>query len=72
VPVAVSIAVSVHAAAHVIALHLHAGFRTLSRVTTISTVRATVRESRTGKSACSHKGRCAKDGREAVANAAKA
>jgi hypothetical protein len=71
-PVAVSIAVSVHAAAHVIALHLHARFRTLSRVTIISTVRTTVCECRTGKSACSHKGRCAKDGREVVANAAEA
>jgi hypothetical protein len=66
------VAVSVHAAAHVVAIHLHAGFRTLSRVTTISTVRATVCECRTGKSACSYKGRCAKDGREVVANAAKA
>jgi hypothetical protein len=71
-PVATSIAVSAHVATHVVAIHLHAGFRASPSVATISTVRATVRESRTGKSACSHKGRCANNGREAVANAAEA
>jgi hypothetical protein len=64
--------VSIAVSAVVVALHLHAGFRTLSRVTAISTVRTTVCECRTGKSACSHKGRSTKDGREVVANAAKA
>jgi hypothetical protein len=66
------VAVSITVSAVVVALHLHVGFRTLAWVTTISTVRATVRECCTGKSACSHKGRCAKDGREVVPNAAKA
>jgi hypothetical protein len=70
--VAVSIAVSAHIATHVVAIHLHAGFRASPSVATISTVRATVRESGTSKSTGSHKGRCAKDGREAVANAAEA
>jgi hypothetical protein len=55
-----------------VVLHLHAGLRTSPRVTTISTVRPTVGECRAGKSTSGHKGRSAKDDREAVANAAKA
>jgi len=63
---------SLHACAVVVALHLYAGFRTAPRVTPISTVGPAIGKRCAGKCACSHKGRCAKDGREAVANAAEA
>jgi hypothetical protein len=70
--VTVSITTSAHVATHVVAIHLHVGFRTLSRVATISTVRATIRECRAGKSAGSHKGRSTKDRWQAVPNAVEA
>jgi hypothetical protein len=70
--VAGSIAAWAHVVTHVVAVHLHAGFRAWPSVVTISTARPTVRECRTGKSTGSHKGRCANNGREAVANAAEA
>jgi hypothetical protein len=69
----VLVAVSIAACAVVVALHLHAGFRTLSRVTTISAISTfgpTISKRRAGKGTSSHKGSCAKDDREAVANAA--
>jgi hypothetical protein len=70
--VAVSIAAWAHVATHVVALHLHAGFRAWSSVAAVSTFGPTIGKRCAGKCACSHKGRCAKDGREAVANAAEA
>jgi hypothetical protein len=51
------------AVAVTVAVHLHAGFRSWSRVTTISTVRPTVRECCTHKGTGSHKGRSTKDHR---------
>jgi hypothetical protein len=63
---------SLHACAVVAPLHLHAGFRAWSSVAAVSTFGPAISKRRAGKSACSHKGRCAKDGREAVANAAEA
>ena len=55
-----------------VTVHLHTGFCASFRVTTISTVGPAIGKRCAGKCACSHKGRCAKDGREAVANAAEA
>jgi hypothetical protein len=66
------VAVSIAAWAVVVPLHLHAGFGAWSSVAAVSTFGPAVRECCAGKGTSSHKGRCAKDGREAVANAAKA
>jgi hypothetical protein len=49
------------AVAVAVALHLHAGFRTWPRVTTISTVRPTVCECCARKGTRGHKGRSAED-----------
>ena len=51
------------AVAVAVALHLHAGFRSWPRVTTISTVRPTVRECCAHKGTCSHKRYSTKDHR---------
>jgi hypothetical protein len=70
--VAVSIAASAHVATHLFAIHLHAGFRAWSSVAAVSTFGPAISKRRAGKGTGSHKGCCANDGREAVANAAEA
>jgi hypothetical protein len=66
------VAVSIATCAVVVPLHLHAGFRAWSSVAAVSTFGPAISKRRAGKGTSSHKGRCAKDGREAVANAAEA
>jgi hypothetical protein len=60
-----------HACTGLVTPHLHASFHRWLRVSAVLTVGPAIGERRASQSARSHKGRCAKDGRKAVANAAK-